>query len=312
MENQNQKTFLLIDAHSLIHRAYHALPDLRTSEGFKVNAVYGFLLLLFKAIKDFQPDFVAAAFDLPSPTFRHKYFKEYKATRPKTPEDLSSQIPLVKEILRAFKIPIYEKEGFEADDVIGTICAQLEKEPSLTTIILSGDLDVLQLTSSKIKVFTPKRGLRETTLYSEKEVKERYQLEPFQLADFKALCGDPSDNIPGLKGIGPKTATQLIKDFGSLENLYQEIEKNSPKSQLLKEALKEKLINNKDQVFFSKVLATIKKDLEFDFQIEKNIFGDYDRKKIEELFKKWEFQSLVNRLPQPKPKENTLTSLSLF
>ncbi|MBU0476788.1 DNA polymerase I, partial [Patescibacteria group bacterium] len=177
-----KKRLLVIDSNSLIHRAFHALPPLTAKEGELVNAVYGFLLVFFRVLKDFQPDFIAAAFDLPVPTFRHKKFKEYKAKRPPTPKELSSQIPKVKEVLRAFNAPIFEKQGFEADDIIGTIAREAPilwrqdgRGPKIETIIVSGDLDTLQLVDSNTKNYTLRRGLKDAVLYDEKLVKEKYQ-----------------------------------------------------------------------------------------------------------------------------------------
>ena len=219
-----------------------------------------------KVIREFQPDYIAATFDTPQPTFRHKEFSEYKIKRPPTPEELFEQIPKVKKVLEEFGIPIFEKEGFEADDLIGTIAKLAPRKqiiPEIETIILSGDLDLLQLIDKNTKVYTFKKGLKDTILYDEKMVKERYEITPAQLIDFKALRGDPSDNIPGVTGIGEKTAIQLIKDFGSLENLYQEMEDYYPpttlppegrapktdKSKEIKPAIKEKLINIKTKPF---------------------------------------------------------------
>ena len=245
MVNEKKK-LIIIDSNSIIHRAYHALPPLTTKKEELVNAVYGFLLVFFKAIREFQPDFIAATFDFPAPTFRHKKYKEYKAKRPPAPEELYQQIPKVKEVLEAFNVPIFEKEGFEADDIIGTIAHLAPKRqiiPEVETIILSGDLDVLQLINPKTKIYSLRKGVKDIVLYDENLVKEKFQgLTPQQLLDFKALKGDPSDNIPGVTGIGEKTAIELIKEFGSLENLYQNLEKLKPK-------LKESLLLQKEQAF---------------------------------------------------------------
>jgi len=211
-----RKRLVLIDANSLIYRAYHALPPLTTKKAEPVNAVYGFLLVFLKAIREFQPDFIAACFDSPGPTFRHKKFKEYKAKRPPIPKDLVSQIPKVKEVLSAFGVPIFEKKGFEADDLIGAISKITP--PDTEVIILSGDMDILQLINSRTRVFLLKRGIKNTHLYDQNMVKEEYGISPSQIVDFKALRGDPSDNIPGVAGIGEKTAIDLLKRFGNLEN----------------------------------------------------------------------------------------------
>lgn len=282
---------IIIDSNSVIHRAFHALPPLTTKKGEVVGAVYGFLLVLFRAIKDFQPDYIAACFDFPAPTFRHQKFKEYKAKRPKAPEELYSQFPKVKEILNAFNIPIFEKEGFEADDLIGTIAFLSPVE----VIILSGDLDALQLISNKIKVFTLKKGVKDTILYDEQLTKEKFEgLMPEQILDYKALRGDPSDNIPGVKGIGEKTATELILKFGNIENLYKEIEKIKPKT-------KELLLKYKEQAFLSRDLARIEKQVPIDFNLEKCRWGNYSKEEIVKLLESFEFHSLIKRLPGDRP-----------
>jgi len=296
-----KKRLIIIDSNSLIHRAYHALPPLTTKKGELINAIYGFLLVFFKAIKDFQPDYIAAAFDFPAPTFRHKKFKEYKAKRPPAPKELYDQIPKVKEILKAFGVSIFEKEGFEADDIIGTISRLAPKKqilPEIETIILSGDLDTLQLVNPRTKVYSLRRGVKDIVLYDEKLVREKFQgLNPEQLLDFKALRGDPSDNIPGVTGIGEKTAIKLLLKFGSLENLYKEIEGKSEKVKQLRPKLKEALLKYKDQAFFSKKLAQVEKNTPIDFNFKKCRWRKYNRQKVTKILKDLEFHSLILRLP---------------
>jgi len=318
-----KKRLLIIDSNSLIHRAYHALPPLTTKKGELVNAVYGFLLVLFKTLKDFRPDYIAATFDLREPTFRHKQFKEYKAKRPPTPEELCKQIPRVKEILKNFNIPIFEKKGFEADDLIGTIAKKAETLPNpaplqrggtggqVEIIILSGDLDALQLIDKITKVYALKKGLKDTILYDENKVQERYGLLPSQLIDFKALRGDPSDNIPGVLGIGEKTAIQLIKQFRSLENLYQEIEKKTEKVKALKPGVKKKLIKSKEQAFCSQALVQIRRDVPIDFDLKKCEWGTYAEEKIIQMFQDLGFFSLIKRVREIKQR-NTKATLMLF
>jgi DNA polymerase-1 len=292
-----KKRLLIIDSASLIHRAYHALPPLKTSRGEKVWVVYGFILVLMKALQDFKPSYIIAAFDLPGLTFRHKNFPAYKAKREKAPPDLYEQIPKVREALESFNIPIFEKEGFEADDVIGTIAktASLSDSKKLETIIISGDRDNLQLINDNVKVYILRKGLKDALLYDKNLVKEKYGLWPKQLVDFKSLRGDPSDNIPGVKGIGEKTALDLIQQFGSLNNLYQEIENKTPQSRLLKENLKEKLQKGKDQAFLSKALLEIRKDLQLDFSL-RDCQWKYEPEKVASFFKKMEFNSLLKRI----------------
>src|SRR3989338_3735010 len=250
------KKFILIDAYALIHRAYHALPPLTAKGGEMVNAVFGFSSILIKTINEFKPDYMAAAFDMAEPTFRHKEYKEYKAKRPEAPPDLYAQIPRVKEILNAFEVPIFEKSGFEADDIIGTVAKNLLGK-NVEVLILTGDLDNLQLIKKNIKVlYAPPSSAKEQLIYDEKKVIERFEgLKPEQITDFKGLKGDSSDNIPGVRGIGEKTAITLLNKFGTIEKLYLAIEKS--KTENISVSMLEKLKSGKDMAFFSKKIATI-------------------------------------------------------
>lgn len=290
----DKKRLIVIDSNSIIHRAYHALPPLTTKKGEVVGAVYGFLLVFLKAIKEFQPDFVIACFDVPGPTFRHKKYKEYKAKRPPTPPELYQQIPKVKEVLKGFNVQIFEKEGFEADDIIGTIshlAPQKQVLPEIETIILSGDSDNFQLINDKTKVYALRKGVKDTVLYDRELIKEKYQgLTPEQLLDFRALKGDPTDNIPGVPGIGEKTAIELIKKFGTLKNLYQNISELKPK-------LKEILIQNKEQAFFSRDLSEIHKSVPIDFNLKECQWSNYNKEKATQALENLNFYSLIPRLP---------------
>jgi len=315
----DKKHLIIIDSNSIIHRAYHALPSLTTKKGELVNAVYGFLLVFFKAIRELQPDFIAATFDFPGPTFRHKKFKEYKAKRPPAPEELYQQIPKVKEILKAFGVSIFEKEGFEADDIIGTIAYLAPKKqvlPGIETIILSGDLDTLQLVNPRTRVYFLRKGVKDIVLYDEKLVREKFQgLKSEQLLDFKALRGDPSDNIPGVTGIGEKTAIELLLKFSRLESLYKEIEENSEKAKNLRPKLKEILLKYKEQAFLSKSLAQIEKNVPIDFNLKKCHWKEYNKEKATQILKNLEFYSLIKRLPEnqkQEKKEFTGESLKLW
>src|SRR3989344_5987964 len=209
-----KKRLLVIDANSLIHRAFHALPPFRTRTGELTNAVYGFLLVLFKAIKEFHPEYIAATFDMPGPTKRHKAYAGYKAQRVKAPDELYAQMPRVKEMLSVFGIPVYEKQGSEADDLIGTIAKQAQRQqahPKPEVIIVSGDMDALQLVNDQVKVFATRKGLQDVALFDKKAVQAKFSgLLPSQMADYKGLRGDPSDNIPGVRGVGEKTAITLL------------------------------------------------------------------------------------------------------
>jgi DNA polymerase-1 len=218
---------LLIDAPALVHRAFHAMrgqgKPLTTKAGEPVEAVFVFARMLLLVLRQFQPAFRAAAFDLPTPTFRHQEFRDYKATRPPMPDDLRQQFGRVRQLLDAFGIPSYEKDGFEADDVLGTMARQAEQR-GLESVILTGDTDMLQLVTSHVTVVLPGRSLGETVVYTPEKVQERYGLAPAQIADFKGLKGDTSDNIPGIPGVGDKTATDLLQQFGSVEGMYRRIE----------------------------------------------------------------------------------------
>ena len=301
-----KKRLIVIDSNSVIHRAFHALPALSRKNGELVNAVYGFLLVFLKALKDFQPDFIAATFDYPAPTFRSKIYKQYKAKRPPAPQELYQQIPKVKEFLKAFGVSFFEKEGFEADDIIGTIARLAPKKqvlPKIETIILSGDLDTLQLVDDNTKIYALRKGVKDVVLYDEDSVKEKFGgLEPKQILDFKSLRGDPSDNIPGVTGIGEKTATELLLKFGSLENIYKEIENNLAKAKEIKPKLKETLLKYKEQAFISKELAKIEKNVPIDFALKGCSWQGFNKEKVSGLFKKFEFTSLLKRLPEIEEK----------
>ena len=300
MEKTSEK-LVLIDSHALIHRSYHALPKLKTPSGQIVNAVYGFCSFLIKIIREIQPKYLAAAFDLPAPTFRHQEFKGYKAQRPKMPDDLIPQIKIVRDVLKVFNIPTFQKEGFEADDIIGTIVEKISKKnTNLEIIIATGDLDTLQLVNDQAKMYTLKKGVKETIFYTPETVKDRFGIKPEQMADFKGLSGDASDNIPGVPGIGPKTASLLIQKFGSVENIYQAIE-NGQEDKIGKPNLVQKLKDFQKQAIFSKYLAVIRKDVPIDFHLQKCFWGEYNSQNVEKLFQQLGFFSLLKRL-----KENNL------
>lgn len=294
------KKLILIDGNALVHRAFHALPPLTSPQGVVVNAVYGFAAILLKTIKDLKPDYLAAAFDLAGKTFRHEEFEDYKAHRVKGPDELYAQIGMVKDLLRAFGVAIFEKEGFEADDLIGSVAEQAKKINDLQTIILTGDLDTLQLVEDeKVLVYTLRKGMSDTVLYNEQGVRERYGLEPYQVTDFKGLKGDPSDNIPGVPGIGDKTATALLQKYQTVENLYQELKKikEFKKGEVLTPKLADKLKEHEPQAIFSKRLATIVRDVETDFSLKQVHWREnLSLEKIAKTFKGFGFFSLLKRL----------------
>lgn len=304
---KEKKRLIIIDSNSVIHRAFHALPPLSTKKGEIVNAVYGFLLVFLKAIKEFKPDYIAACFDFPAPTFRHKKFKEYKAKRPKAPDELYEQIPKVKQVLKAFDVKVLEKQGFEADDIIGTISKKFPKKqilPEVETIILSGDLDILQLVDKYTKVYLLKKGVKNTVLYNEELVKERYSGLSFdQLIDLRALRGDQSDNIPGVTGIGEKTAISLLKEFGTLENIYKQIEEKGEDLKTVRPRIQKLLIEQKEQAFFSQELATIHKNVPIEVSPKAYKWDKYDKSKAIKTLEEFGFSSLIKRLSEKPEKE---------
>ncbi len=289
MTSQSKKKLMVIDGNALIHRSFHALPPLTTKTGEMVNAVYGFTVVLLKAIREFKPEYVALTLDRKEKTFRHEQYDQYKATRVAAPDELYAQIPRVKQVAEALGIPIYEKAGLEADDLIGTIVSQVDGQ--VEKIIVTGDLDTLQLVNDHTKVFTMKRGLTDSQIYDEKVVKERYGLKPEQMIDFKGLRGDPSDNIPGVKGIGEKIAVILLQQFKTLEAVYKNIE-----SKKIKDRIRELLKQYRDNALMSKKLATIKCDVEIHFKLEDALFGSFNQEKAAQLFSRLEFKSLLPRL----------------
>jgi len=294
MPPKPKQRLLVIDGHALIHRSFHGIPPLNNAAGEPVNAVYGFALTLLKAWKDLKPTHIIAAFDLKEKTFRHEFFEAYKAGRQKTADELLQQVPRVKEMVRSFGIPIFELAGFEADDLIGTISC-LSKP--MECIILTGDMDTMQLVNRRVKVYTMRKGMTDTALYDEAGVQAKYAIRPDQVIDYKALRGDPSDNIPGVKGVGEKTATELLRQFDSLERLYTALADNTPAAQGLKESLREKLLTFKSDAFLSQRLATIDCHVPMTFDIADAKMEHYDREKVVSLFRELNFTSLLTKLP---------------
>ena len=284
---------LLIDGHSLGYRAFFALPPtLATKDGQPTNAIHGFASMLIKILTEEKPDYIAVAFDLRKPTFRNKEYKEYKAHRPPPPPEYESQVPIIKELIQSFDIAILEKEGYEADDIIGTLSKLAEKK-GIHTDILTGDLDALQLVSDDTYVFANKKGISDILVYNPKQVNERYGLTPYQMIDFKAIKGDPSDNIPGIAGLGEKTAIELIKTYGTLEEIIENVEK------IEKASVKEKIKNQIDIAKLSKKLVTIVTDikLKVDFEELKN---KINWAKVINTLTKYEIYSLIKRIKDKK------------
>ncbi|MDD3773710.1 MAG: DNA polymerase I [Patescibacteria group bacterium] len=293
-----KKKFLIVDGHALLHRAYHALPSLTTQDGKMVNAVYGFFLIFLNALREFKPDYIGVCFDRPEPTFRHKKFNNYKAHRPKTPSEIKDQLPIVKEGLEKFNIPVMEKAGYEADDLIASIARELKsKHPNVEVLIATGDLDTLQLIDSQVKVITLRKGLTDTAIYDEMAVRERFGFSPSFVVDFKGLRGDPSDNIPGVSGIGEKTAQDLIIRYGHVEDIYKRLEKGGLKAS---DRVLKLLTEQKEQAFLSKDLAQSFDTLEIDYALGDFVLRGFDYNSAVDWFKKMEFRSLLNKIPQFK------------
>ncbi|MEK9175595.1 MAG: DNA polymerase I [Patescibacteria group bacterium] len=302
MKQNKEQILLLLDTHALIHRAYHALPPFRSKSGEPTGALYGLSSMFLKALNDFKPDYVVAAFDRPEPTFRHIAFKTYKAQRPKADDDLIAQLKRAHDILLAFGVPILDAAGFEADDILGTIVEQADKIKNLKIIIVSGDADTFQLVDDDhIVVYTMHKGIQDTVIYDQKQVEERYGFLPKQLIDYKGLRGDASDNIAGVPGIGEKTATKLIKYFGTLENLYKTIEqKDFASPSFLKPRILELLMIHKKDALFSKTLATIRRDAPVQFNLPKHPFV-FDIEGAKKIFIKLGFVALLRRLTSREP-----------
>ena len=281
---------MLLDSNGLIYRGYHALPPLTTSRGELVNAVFGFCSILLRGIADLQPEYVAACFDLPGPTFRHEAFADYKATRPPMPDDLRSQFPKVREGVAALRIPVYEMAGYEADDVIGTITRDLD-ERGIDTTVVTGDLDMLQIVTEHTRLMTTRQGVDSTIYYDPAKIWERFELRPDQMIDYKALKGDPTDNIPGIPGVGEKTAAKLVGEFGSIEGIYERLAEVKP------DKLRDKLVEAREQVFASRELSRIVRDLPIKLDLEAARLSDYDRAEVVRLFREFEFRTLIDRLP---------------
>ncbi len=284
---------MLLDAHSLVYRAYFALLEtpLTTSKGRLVNAAFGFWSIVLRGFADMKPDHVICCFDV-GRSFRADRYEAYKATRRPTPDDLREQFPIVRETLAAFRIPVHEMAGYEADDLIGSLSRQAELR-DLETIIVSGDLDMLQLVTDRTKLMTTRLGVQSTVIYDPARILERYGLDPGQMIDFKALKGDSTDNIPGIPGVGDKTAAKLLVDFGSLDRLFGRIHEVKP------DKLRDKLKEHHDDVLLWRELVTIDRLAPIELDLGGPRLGEYDRAEVVRLFREYEFRSLVDRLPGP-------------
>ena len=288
-EDSMSKKLVLIDGNSIIFRAFFALPLLNNDKGVYTNAVYGFTTMLLRILEEEQPTHMLVAFDAGKTTFRHKTYKEYKGGREKTPPELKEQIPLVKELLDAFHIPHYELELYEADDIIGTLATEAEKD-NYQVKVISGDQDLLQLVSEHVTVDVTRRGITDVESYDPKFMKEKMELNPNQIIDLKALMGDSSDNIPGVPGVGIKTATRLLKQYGTLDKVYEHLDDISGKK------LKENLIEYKEDAYMSQQLVEINRQTPVTIKLDKLTYEGYEDEDVYKLFKELEFQSLINRL----------------
>ncbi len=278
---------ILVDGNAILHRAYHALPSLTTKRGEPINAVYGFISMLLRVIQDLKPTHIVVAFDRKEPTFRHEEYEDYQAHRPETDKNLISQFGKAKRVIDAFGIPYYDKAGFEADDVIGTLAKQAEKRLK-EIVIVTGDKDILQLVTKKTKVYLPVRGLSDAKLMEAKDVVEKMGVKPEQVDDYKALVGDPSDNYPGVPGIGPKTTIKLLAEYGTVDNVYKNIDK-------IQESTAKKLKEGKDLAIVSQKLAEIVTNVPIKLDVEKSGKWKVNNKNVLDLFAEFGFKTLTKR-----------------
>ena len=290
--------FVIIDGNAIVHRAYHALPPLTTKDGVMINAVYGFTSMLLKVWHDLKPTHLAVSFDVAGGTFRHVKYEKYKATRVKADQELYDQIPLVHEVVSAFGIPIFEKKGYEADDVIGTVVGEAKKKAD-EVYIVTGDMDTVQLVDEKVRVYTLRKGMSDIVIYDPEEVQKRFGFGPERLVDYKALRGDSSDNIPGVRGIGEKTAQELIEKVGGIKEIYKNINKLSDLG--IKDSVIKKLVEDEEGAKMSYELATIDRNVpDLNFVFQDCVIKELDHEKLTKTFQKFEFISLLKRLPGAK------------
>ena len=291
---------LIVDGHAVIHRAYHSIPNL-SSGGQPVNALYGFYSMLLSAVYQLKPKYLVVCLDSPGPTFRQAEFVGYRAKRKTPDQDLISQLPLLKSTLEQSLIKTFSLGGFEADDLIGTISRYSAKKKFIDeVVIITGDKDLMQLVTSKVHLLMPIRGLSETKIFKPQDVVEKLGVNPKQVIDLKALMGDMSDNYPGVAGIGPKAAIDLLSEYQTLDNVYQNIDKIKP-------SFREKLIKEKDNAYLSQKLATIIDNIPLDFKLSQSRWGDQIIFNLNKLFKSYNFKSLVSRLDQKsKPQQSSL------
>lgn len=299
------KKLILIDGNAILHRAYHSLPPFKTSKGETTNAIFGFLRMLLDIYIKIQPDYLGIAWDRRAPTFRHEKFADYKATRAAPPDDLYPQLPRLKEVIKAFNIPMLEQDGFEADDLLGAAAHKAEKEEDLETLIVTGDQDAMQLVSNKTHVMAPIKGISEVKMFDPAAVKEKYGIRPDQIIDYKSLCGDTSDNIPGVPGIGPKGATQLLQKYNDLNKIYAHLAE-------LPDGQRTRLEAGKESGYMSRELATIDINAPVEFNLENLQTHDINYPAVEKLFNELEFKTLGKRLDHLKTLIRPAGQTSLF
>ncbi|MDF2379539.1 MAG: 5'-3' exonuclease H3TH domain-containing protein [Candidatus Gracilibacteria bacterium] len=287
---KDQDLFIVLDGNAIMHRSYHALPPLTTRDGELVNAVFGFASILMTILTQEEPTYILATFDTAAPTFRHEMYTEYKAGRKKADQEFYDQIPRIHELVKTFNIPILKKDGVEADDIIGTIVKYNEKNhPKVHNKIVTSDMDAMQLVTNQTCVGTLHKGYKASTCFYPNEVFEKYLIYPDQVVDYKSLMGDPSDNIPGVRGIGKKGAQQLLSEFKTLDGIYENLDKIKGKKQ-------EYLRDQKKEAYFSQQLATIKCDVETEYNLEDCRSHDFDGEKVRALLESLQFYSLIRRL----------------
>ncbi len=293
---------VLIDAFAILHRAFHAIPPLTNKKGEPTNAIYGFVSMILRVITDLKPDSLAVCFDVKVPTFRHKEFKKYQSQRPPMADELTGQIQKAKDFLIAANIPIYLKEGYEADDLLGTIAKKAKVDE---VVIATGDKDILQLVDEKIKIYMPIVGLSSAKLFGREEAKERMGVDPIQIPDYKALVGDPSDNYPGVAGIGPKTAIGLLEKYLNIDKIYAHLKDIEPK-------LREKLERGKKDVILFHRLATIVKDVDIKIDFEEMKKWNIKSSNVLKLFEEFGFKTLTKRIKEVGEKIDQEKQGSLF
>ena len=286
--------FIIIDGNSLMHRAFYALPNLTNSKGFHTSVIYGFVNMINKILEEYKPQYIGIAFDRKAPTFRHLEYAEYKAGRLKMAEEMAEQIPVLKEVLAAMNVKQAEIDGFEADDIIGTVAEKCD-EKGIPTLIVTGDKDAFQLISNNVHTLMTKKGISEIEEYDIAKLKDTYGIAPAQITDLKGLMGDASDNIPGVPGVGEKTALELIHQFGTVENVLQNV------SEIKKNKVRENVSNNMEQAIFSKRLATIVRDVPIDFNLDDYALKDADKEKLYSLFSELEFKALIEKMCSNRP-----------